>query len=302
VTVLIASTTVPYKVDDGLDRCWLTHAAAWRAQGHDVFCALQDMAGLSHRFAPLEARLSELGAWVWRFAIAEPGLLEIDSNNRLIGICTGRNLAHEFAANRRRDYEAILFLDTDVTPPVDLVDRLLEIPRPLVGSNIGIYCLGISTCRRCDNGVYWDDQACQTCGMPPPHIDPPYVPFGPGGHHLIGCPYPQPDYTRPLNETYGEPEHQACTCGPVDVREHWTSAGALLVRRGAYRRLRWRWDRGLPSDAKTAQPGGNTDDPCFQQDAVDLGFGQTWTRHDVTCDHLPIGPVETRGHDMRASA
>ncbi len=71
----------------------------------------------------------------------------------------------------------------------------------------------------------------------------------------------------------------------IDLREHWNTAGFLLVRRDVFRALRWRWDLET----------GCTDDPCFQQDAVKGGWGQTWVRHDVIGVHVePMVPVEDR--------
>lgn len=64
---------------------------------------------------------------------------------------------------------------------------------------------------------------------------------------------------------------------PGDVREHWNTAGSLLVRRDVVAEVAWRWnpDRGM------------TDDPCFAEDVERAGFGKTWVRHDVICDHHP---------------
>lgn len=74
-----------------------------------------------------------------------------------------------------------------------------------------------------------------------------------------------------------------------DVRQHWNTAGSLLVRRDVFRRVPWRWDL----DA------GETDDPATQAEMARLGF-PTLVRHDVVCTHHPesIGPVEQRGHDL----
>lgn len=73
--------------------------------------------------------------------------------------------------------------------------------------------------------------------------------------------------------------------------EHYLvqTAGALLVHRELFRRLRWRTDveRGL------------TDDPCYCSDARDLGF-PVLVRRDVVGEHWPrsIPAVEYRGHDL----
>lgn len=74
-----------------------------------------------------------------------------------------------------------------------------------------------------------------------------------------------------------------------DVREHWNTAGSLLVHREAFRRVPWRHD----PDA------GCTDDPATQHELAQLGF-PTWVRHDVICEHHPssIVGLEDRGHDL----
>jgi hypothetical protein len=74
----------------------------------------------------------------------------------------------------------------------------------------------------------------------------------------------------------------------MDLQEHWTTAGFMMVRRDVFRKMRWRWD--LQS--------GSTDDPCFQADAQEFGFGQTWVRHDVVGTHVePLVGVEERDAD-----
>lgn len=74
-----------------------------------------------------------------------------------------------------------------------------------------------------------------------------------------------------------------------DVREHWNTAGFLMLERQVFRTVAWHWD---PDD-------GLTDDPAFQRETKKL-FGPTWVAHDVIGIHHPatIGPVQDRGHDL----
>lgn len=76
---------------------------------------------------------------------------------------------------------------------------------------------------------------------------------------------------------------------PFPVQEHMNTAGYLLVEEKVFNRLRWRWD------------WTGSDDPCFHRDAIDLLGIPTYVRKDVYGKHYPecIGPIETRGHDMR---
>lgn len=256
MSVLVATTVAPYKAEDGGDVRWLRFAERWRSAGHRFFCAAQ-MVGDTDKLSHLIERLDDIDAAVWWFGIHD-GAETITTQGRLVGITTGRNLAHEYAANRMADPpEAILFLDTDVDPgQPDLIDRLLEVPRPLVGGNLACYCLGgpqVQTLKDADGR---------------------YIPF-----HLTSCQYP--DYV------YGR-----CRCGGLDIREHWCSAGCLLVRKGAYELLRWRW----------SLPHGQTDDVCFQEDAERMGFGMTYVRHDLAVHHEGVDVLERRGHDLRTQA
>jgi hypothetical protein len=79
----------------------------------------------------------------------------------------------------------------------------------------------------------------------------------------------------------------------ADVREHWNTAGFLLVRREVLDRVRWGhcWFTGA---------SGLTDDPWFAERVEAEGFGKTWVRHDVTGEHLvDLVPLESRGLDLR---
>lgn len=230
MTILVATTCAAWKAS-GEDAeaetfSWLAHADDWREQ-LDVtfFAAVQVGQGREDRLDPLVTRVISLGGSVWRFSI-DDGEDAVNSDNRLIGITTGRNLAHEWA-NRHLDVSHILFLDTDTTPPVDAIEKLLELDHPIVGFNV-----------------------------------PQYVLSG-------------PDVPGPWE--------------PGAVREHWNTAGALMITREVAMALRWRWQVAGPR---------MTDDPAFQADAVARGFGPTWTRHDIQGSHRSLVPVEVRGHDL----
>jgi hypothetical protein len=86
-----------------------------------------------------------------------------------------------------------------------------------------------------------------------------------------------------------------CLHGPTvagydfPVERHWNTAGFLLVRRDVFTRVRWRHD----------PDHGLTDDPCYAADAVALGFDETLVRKDLIGHHVPLIPMEERGHDRR---
>jgi hypothetical protein len=255
MTLLVATTCVSFKCD-GTELHWLRYADAWAAQGVQFFAALQLGHGHDERFQRLRARLDELGATVWTFAI-DQGEPVITAGTRLVGICTGRNLAHQYA-QANPDIEAILFIDSDILPPPDGPERLLEVDRLLVGGCVPAYCLD-------GPRVIVEED---------PH------PSDEGRHWVTKVDMiPKPLYMRTAERPFPR-------C--ADVREHWNTAGALLVRREAFRFLRWRTDLDE----------GLTDDPCFQYDAAAIGFGLTWVRHDTYWHHEPLGPLDGRGHDL----
>lgn len=173
MTVLVASTTTAYKTDDDrLIFSWLTHADTWRAAGHPFFCAVQLGHGRDHELKPLLDRLDQIDATVWRYSIDE-GETTIKNAARLAGICAGRNLAHEYA-QRDPDITHILFLDTDIIPPVDAIDRMLEVDNELVGLNVPTYCLDgppVHTSARVPAGVDVREHEVQTAGCLMVHRD-----------------------------------------------------------------------------------------------------------------------------------
>lgn len=237
MTVLIASTVAPWKCDGAQEVAWLRTAEFIADEaadaGHEVewFCAVERDGRGDAPFGTLMARIANLGGTVWRFSV-DDNSDEIDAQNRLIRICTGRNLAIEFA-QRSRDFSHILFLDSDIYPPPEIVPALLALRRPLAGLKVDAYSLD------------------------------------------------------------GKPVEATCLLEAglegADVREHWNTAGCLMVERLAFSKLRWR----------TEIDAGLTDDPCFQGDAVRYGFGQTWVRHDIVAQHHPgsMVPVENRPGD-----
>lgn len=257
--LLIASTCAPYKMQAEPEEAysWLKHADAWVDRGHEFFLAAEHGARLE-AMTPLEVLVEELTGTVWSFSI-DDGEKELTSGGRLVRICTGRNLAHEAFNRHPGRWEAILFLDTDVEPPEDAPERLLEVAHELVGFNVPTYCLDGPRLEQAEvaPGRFLARTKERVLGQ------------GPTSWSQDGAFFPD----------------------GADVRMHWNTAGALMVRDHAARHLRWRYDLSR----------GQTDDPCFQEDAVRAGYGQTWVRHDVVGRHHPetIAPLEARGLDLR---
>lgn len=248
MTVLVASVVAGFKCDGTGDMAWLRYANEWAARGHEFFLAAQTGQGKDEALEPIVDRVRGLGGTVWRYQL-DQGDRWVTSDNRLVNICTGRNLAHEYA-QRDPSIDAILFIDSDVTPPRNGPEALAAVNHPVVGGHIPNYCLdGPKVVYSRQSLTQW------------------WVTAGRTSYYVDAEPFP----------------------AGYDVREHWTSAGALLVRRPVFRKLRWRWD---------LDAGHMTDDPCFQTDAVDAGFGQTWVVHNSMWNHPILTPLENRGHDL----
>lgn len=255
--LLIGSTIAGFKCDDRKTELnWLQHAAAWKERGARFACAIQTGQGHDDAILPLGLALRALEATVWTFSV-DQGESEVTSDNRLINICTGRNLIQEIA-QRDTSVKAILFLDTDILCPEDLPERLLEVHHPMVGANCPQYCLdgpSIFYGTWFPPHGYWVKRDVEDQEFDPMSDE--WVYEGEGG------PFP-----------YG-----------ADVREHWNTAGCLLVRRPIFRRVAWSWDA----------ESGTTDDPHYQNRAK----ARTWVRHDVEVLHEPLVPLEQRNHDRR---
>jgi hypothetical protein len=84
---------------------------------------------------------------------------KVNSGNRWIRIETGRNLIREFAQRHRVtsghhwgedcteenigviNYQAVLYVDSDIVLTAEIIEKMLEVDRPLVGANVGAYGL-----------------------------------------------------------------------------------------------------------------------------------------------------------------
>lgn len=139
--VVVGSTAAGHKGKDSLH--WLRDAEAVRAAAapHEVvffFAAEMQPDGTDVRLEPACACVRSLGGTVWKYMI-DDGAERIDGGNRLVRICEGRNLVMEFAV--RNGAEWVLFLDSDVSPPIDVLPRLLEMDYPFCGFAVRGYGL-----------------------------------------------------------------------------------------------------------------------------------------------------------------
>lgn len=141
--IVVGATTCAYKCDGAGEMAWLDNAETMIADqaGTEVrfFAALELDARGHGPFMELIARLDEIRGQRWDFSL-DDGAPEITSRNRLSRICMGRNLITEYA--QQTDASHILYLDTDTTPPGDVLSKLLEVDRPLVSAHVPSYCHG----------------------------------------------------------------------------------------------------------------------------------------------------------------
>lgn len=142
--IVVASTTAAWKCDGREELTWLRNAEAMRKHaadvGHEVefFLAIETDARGVAPFDAIVDRICDLDGHVWRYSL-DDGSDEILSGNRLIRICMGRNLAQEHAMRNQASH--LLFLDTDVLADEDCIPKLLELQHPVVGGNVGAYCM-----------------------------------------------------------------------------------------------------------------------------------------------------------------
>lgn len=144
--ILVAATLAPWKCDGQEELNWLENAEAMIRDTEDdlhFFAALEvDARGLEPYKVLLE-RLKELPiSTVWTFSIDDDSD-EWESGNRLVRICTGRNLITEFAMRNIVDplCTHILHIDSDISAAGDSITKLLEVDWPMVGGDVPAYCL-----------------------------------------------------------------------------------------------------------------------------------------------------------------
>jgi hypothetical protein len=117
---------------------------------------------LDHRgiepFVDVIEALREVNGDFWTYSINDMQP-KVNSGNRWIRIETGRNLIREFAQRHRVtsghhwgedcteenigviNYQAVLYVDSDIVLTAEIIEKMLEVDRPLVGANVGAYGL-----------------------------------------------------------------------------------------------------------------------------------------------------------------
>lgn len=120
---------------------WLKNAEGLQACSPEplhFFAAIEvDARGLEP-FAPLIARLEEVGGSYWTYSL-DDGRTEVSTANRLRHITMGQNLVSDFCTTPGISH--LLFMAADCMAPDNAIEKLLEVNHPLVGGEVPTYCL-----------------------------------------------------------------------------------------------------------------------------------------------------------------
>lgn len=299
MTIGVATTTVSYKCNGREELAWLIEAEEMiehaREAGHDLkwFVALEQDARGDEPFQILLEEMDEMlpDYTVWRYSLDDNDDV-IDTHNRLIRICMGRNLCQDWAT-RDPNMSHLLFLDSDTTPEADCIPKLLALNVPVAGGLVPVYGglmdgPGIVPFERA--AQYVDDVQEGEPLVPSETVLARIIrnrsafPRDASGDILLK---EEEDFV------FANPFIPMPEGWPEDarVKEHWNTAGFLLVRRDAFTRVAWNYD----------PDSGNSDDPAFQRNCAEMFGHQTFVRHDVLGHHVPgaVGAEQSHSEESR---
>ena len=141
MSVLIASTVAAHACDGRTEFNWLTYSDEWLAQSrtqYQFFLAAQLGQGHDRKVQPLIDAVQGRGGTVWRYSL-DQGETTVNSDNRLPAIAAGRNLVHEYVTFHP-EISHVQWIDTDIVPTRDGIERLMEVDHPIVGAHVPAYC------------------------------------------------------------------------------------------------------------------------------------------------------------------
>jgi len=155
---LIGSPLVGWKCERGEGLSWLRNAQEIKTKfpNAEFFAALEiDATGLEP-FSEVISLLDSVGGKWWTYSLNDNDVT-VTSENRWIRIEMGRNLIREFAQRRvlmsgdhwgehtdqsgTTNFEAILYVDSDILLEADHISKLAEVDHPMVGIDVAAYCL-----------------------------------------------------------------------------------------------------------------------------------------------------------------
>lgn len=157
---VIGTPLIGWKCDKGEHLSWIQNAEdiLKTFPNAKFFAAFElDERGIGP-FAQIIEKLNTLNGTYWTYTVNDFEV-NVTSDNRWIRIETGRNLIREFAQRKRVitgfhwgedtakdnfnivNYEAILYVDSDIVLETNAIEKMFEIDRPLVGIDVPVYGL-----------------------------------------------------------------------------------------------------------------------------------------------------------------
>lgn len=157
---VIGTPLVGWKVDRGEHMAWLQSRKVILEKFPNVkfFASFELDSRGTEVFSEVINALKEVNGDYWTYTINDMEDV-VTSGNRWIRIETGRNLIREFAQRHRKmsghhwgedcteqnygvvNYEAILYVDSDMFVDVNTVEKLFEIDHPIVSVDVPAYGL-----------------------------------------------------------------------------------------------------------------------------------------------------------------
>lgn len=183
---VIGTPLVAWKCDAGEHMNWLANHKEIMNRFPNVkwFTALELDARGIEPFSEVINCLKEVNGDYWTYSINDMQP-KVTSSNRWIRIETGRNLIREFAQRVRItsghhwgedctelnygvvNYTAILYVDSDIELTADVVEKMLEIDRPIVGVDVPSYCLTGKTINESPRvEEHWTTAGCMLVNAP----------------------------------------------------------------------------------------------------------------------------------------
>jgi hypothetical protein len=158
---VIGSPLVPWKVARNEHKAWLEHVGEIKETFPNVkfFAALElDHRSIDESYGSFIDELQSIDADYWTYSLND-WEENVTYSNRWIRIEMGRNLIREFAQRLRKtsgwewggstdeynqgivNYEAILYVDSDMIVNSRMIEKMMEIDRPVVSIDVPAYGL-----------------------------------------------------------------------------------------------------------------------------------------------------------------
>lgn len=156
---VIGTPLVPWKVERNEHNAWIEYAKEIKKSfpNANFFAALElDHRTVEEAYGDFLQELSSIDAEYWTYSLND-NQERVTYDNRWIRIEMGRNLIREFAQRSRAvaepnwgqgadqtgyiNHDAILYVDSDMVVNVEIIEKLMEVDRPVVSINVPAYGL-----------------------------------------------------------------------------------------------------------------------------------------------------------------